>query len=332
MAEPIIDFVQTWVDGSDPAWQQRRRAIDGAGDDSVARYRDWNLLHYWFRCVENFAPWVRHVYLITDQQCPAWLNREHPKLRLLDHRDYIPAEYLPTCNSNVLELNLHRIPDLAEQFVLFNDDFFLLRPAKPEDFFQNGLPVDDAILSPAIVTQMEDIGSTVLNNMCVINSHFDMKTVMKAAPGKWYSPRYGKSLLRTLMLSPWRHFPGFFNDHLPVPMLKSTFEKVWAAEPEALRRTCTHRLRDYRGDVNQWLMRYWQFAENRFVPASPARGRYLDVTDPAAPGHIAGQKSLMVCINDASPVTDFEATRDRIAAAFQSILPEPCSFEKPQEG
>ena len=145
MAEPIIDFVQTWVDGSDPAWQQRRRAIDGAGDDSVARYRDWNLLHYWFRCVEKFAPWVRHVYLITDQQCPAWLNREHPKLRLLDHRDYIPAEYLPTCNSNVLELNLHRIPDLAEQFVLFNDDFFLLRPAKPEDFFQNGLPVDDAI-------------------------------------------------------------------------------------------------------------------------------------------------------------------------------------------
>ena len=49
-----IDFVVTWVDGNDPAWQEEKmKTLNPEGtakiDDRKERYRDWNNLRYWFR-------------------------------------------------------------------------------------------------------------------------------------------------------------------------------------------------------------------------------------------------------------------------------------------
>lgn len=329
----MIDFVVTWVDGADPAWQAKRaRFQPGGGEDAgVARYRDWGLLRYWFRAVEAFAPWVRRVYLVTDGQCPPWLNRGHPALVLADHRDFIPEQYLPAFSANPIELNLHRLEGLAEQFVFFNDDMFLIRPVQPEDFFRGGLPVDDALLSPVIVSKRGDVGSIALNDMCLINSHFQKNQVIRAAPGKWFCPKYGAMLLRTLCLMPWRHFPGFYNDHLPQPFLKSSYEEVWRLEGEVLDQVCTHRFRDYQRDLNQWLIRYWQFAQNRFVPASPGRGRDLDILREDAAGHIRGRKTKMICINDSDRILNFEQVRSGVEEAFRQLLPERSAFEIAQE-
>lgn len=98
MAEKI-DFVITWVDGSDPAWLAQRAQYCPADQNNGStdnRYRDWGWLPYWFRGVEQYAPWVNRVFFVTNGQCPAWLNLDHPKLRFVRHSDYIPAEYLPT--------------------------------------------------------------------------------------------------------------------------------------------------------------------------------------------------------------------------------------------
>ena len=95
-----IDFVVTWVDGNDPEWQNTRAKFLGnitSGDNSGEnRYRDWDLMRYWFRGVEKFAPWVRKVYFVTCGQKPEWLNAECSKLVLVDHKDYMPEEALPT--------------------------------------------------------------------------------------------------------------------------------------------------------------------------------------------------------------------------------------------
>jgi hypothetical protein len=325
-----IDFVVMWVDGADPAWRAKKAAFSGdtAVDDRAIRYRDWGLLRYWFRAVEAFAPWVRYVWLVTDGQCPLWLETEHPKLRLIDHADFIPAQWLPAFSANPIELNLHRIRGLAEQFVFFNDDMFLLRPVRPEDFFRNGLPADDGILSPIIVESQADVGFIEANDMGVINAHFRKNQVMKQAPGRWLSVRYGRALFRSLCLMPWRHFPGFFNDHLPQPFLRGSYEAVWQAEPELLAEVCAHRFRDYKRDVNQWLIRYWQLASNGFTPISPRRGRDLRVTDSASLAFIRRQRAKMICINDSDDIQDFETLRGRFIAAFDAVLPEPSGYER----
>ena len=134
-----IDFVIAWVDGNDPEWRREKSdRISGISgfdrvDDREERYRDWDNLHYWFRGVEKFAPWVRKIHLVTWGHIPHWLNIEHPKLNIVRHEEFISEKFCPTFNSHTIEWNLHRIPDLSENFVYFNDDIFLLKSIAAED-------------------------------------------------------------------------------------------------------------------------------------------------------------------------------------------------------
>jgi hypothetical protein len=143
-----IDVVYTWVNGADPEHQAKRAACLPKQPDihesalEAARFRDNNELIYSLRALEQFAPWVRKVILVTDNQVPAWLRRDHPKIRIVDHKEFIPEKYLPTFNSHVIEAYLHKVPDLAEHYIYLNDDVFLARPCSRTDFFfQNGLPL-----------------------------------------------------------------------------------------------------------------------------------------------------------------------------------------------
>ena len=127
--EPI-DFVIIWVDGNDKEWRAEKDKYDDkpiSTSNSEVRFRDWDNLQYWFRGVEKYAPWVRKIHFITWGHLPTWLNTEHPKLHIVRHEDYIPNEYLPVFNSNVLEIYMHKIEGLSEEFVYFNDDIFLSR-------------------------------------------------------------------------------------------------------------------------------------------------------------------------------------------------------------
>ena len=61
--EPQIDFVVTWLDSSDSEWQKSLATYrpNTTGDVSEARFRDMNIFRYWFRAVEQYAPWVRKI-------------------------------------------------------------------------------------------------------------------------------------------------------------------------------------------------------------------------------------------------------------------------------
>ncbi|QIK74297.1 stealth conserved region 3 domain-containing protein [Nocardioides piscis] len=136
-----IDVVYTWVDGDDPDWNAARatRAGSDAPKEAAgqARFRSRDELRHSMRSVHLFAPWVRHIHLVTAGQRPAWLA-DHPRVSLVDHRDILPTDALPTFNSQAIETALHKIPGLAEHFVYVNDDVFLGRPTRPELFFSPG--------------------------------------------------------------------------------------------------------------------------------------------------------------------------------------------------
>ena len=144
MSQPKIDFVITWVDGTDPKWlAEKLRTLQETDfletqktDSSDLRFRnDFDFLRFWFRGVEKFAPWVNQIFFVTYGHLPSWLNLNHPKLKIIRHEDFIPQEFLPTFNSHTIENHLHLIPGLSEYFVYFNDDFYLLKTTKPTDFF-----------------------------------------------------------------------------------------------------------------------------------------------------------------------------------------------------
>lgn len=326
-----IDFVMIWVDGNDPEWQRSKSLYRGDEDKhniNNTRYRDWDLLHYWFRGVEKYAPWVRKIHFVTCGHVPAWLKLEHPKLHFVKHEDYMDAEFLPTFSSHPIELNLHRIDGLADKFVYFNDDTFLSAPVSEEDFFVDGLPRGYGVLNPPTAAR-NGIGCIVMNNLGIIADHFDFWTQFKSHITKWINPIYGTKLVRTFLLLPWRRYLGFLDLHLPTSFLKSTFEEVWKEEEPLLRKVCRNRFRSD-SDVNQWLMCYWQIATGRFAPASPKIGKVYYVTDDVSEivQVIKGQKLKMICVNDSEEIQDIAVLRDQVAEAFEYVLPEKCSFEK----
>lgn len=142
-----IDLVYTWVDGNDPAWQARYRhtaGIDESAADSSCkgRYADNEELRYSLRSIARHAPWINHIYIVTDDQVPKWLNTDNPKISVVDHKDIIPTRYLPCFNSQIIEHFIHRVPGLSEHFLYANDDMFINRDVKPSDFFKaDGYPV-----------------------------------------------------------------------------------------------------------------------------------------------------------------------------------------------
>lgn len=331
-----VDFVILWVDGNDPAWQNEKSKYQSAElteNNAKNRYRDWGILPYWFRSVEKFAPFVRKIHFVTWGHLPPFLNIEHPKLHVVRHDEFIPQEYLPTFSSHTIEMNIHRIPGLADRFVYFNDDMFLLRPFRPENFFKDGLPCTYGGEVP--IELIGHIGTwqhAAVNDLGIVNAHFPKREAVAKYGAKYRDKSYRwKDNLRTLLLEKLHpdYFTGFKNLHAPAAYLKQTFEEVWQAEPEKLDSTCRDRFRTS-DNVNQWVMLWWQVASGRFCPA--VIDNLVDSVSPASIDKlcaaIEGQANDYICLNDPEVEIDFNALSARLHHAFESILPEKSSFEK----
>ena len=329
-----IDFVILWVDGNDPEWQkEKEKYTPGQQTDTrPQRYRDWDTLRYWFRSVEKYAPWVNRIFFVTWGHLPSWLNLEHEKLKIIKHTDYMDPEYLPTFNSQPIELNIHKIPGLSEQFVYFNDDMFLIGPVRETDFFKNGKPCDSAVLNVSCPDAIAGYNYFPLQSVQFINKYFDMHQVLRKHWKQWFNLKYGKDLLRTLYLLPCPRFPGILQYHLPGSFTKETFKKVWEIEPELLDETCRNRFRT-KLDYNQWVMRNWQLAEGNFYPRKSSIGKsfYLgknrdSISDCCT--YIQKRKGKMIVINDGEMTEEeFQMSKGMLLHVFEELLPNKSSYE-----
>lgn len=143
-------LVYSWVNGSDVVWSKKKsfwfsklsqkanRTNSSKSDDTVShnRFRDSEELRYSLRSLEKYAPWIRKIYLVTDNQVPYWLNLENPRIRIVPHSEIFPNQSdLPVFSSPAIETHIHRIKGLSKKFIYFNDDVFLGAPVSPEDFY-----------------------------------------------------------------------------------------------------------------------------------------------------------------------------------------------------
>ncbi|HCZ35097.1 MAG TPA: hypothetical protein DHV26_04140 [Cytophagales bacterium] len=328
-----IDFVVTWVDMNDPKWQQDFAKYSGKIDNTKnevteARFRDNGLLKFWFRGIEKFAPWVRNIHFVTCGQKPAWLNAEHPKLKLVNHTDYIPNQFLPCFNSSLIEIYLHKIPGLAEHFVYFNDDFFIINHLKEERFFTNGIPND--IASFRINLGLSLWTKCLKNNIAIINKRFDKKEVLKRDHDKWFNPKYGSKARLTRLLQPYDKFITLRTPHNAQPYTKTTYQEVWDYAGSELTEMSKNRFRSPR-DYTQELFRTWQICQSNFVPYNTyddTKMFPLVLRSAQAIKAIREQSYKLVCVNDSEYIRNYDKTLNDVRLAFESILPEKSGFEK----
>ncbi|MDD6012216.1 MAG: Stealth CR1 domain-containing protein [Oscillospiraceae bacterium] len=329
-----IDAVIIWVDGADPDWQKERAQYSPQKntDSRTERYRDMGLLKYWFRGIEKFAPWIRKIHFVTNGQVPSWLNLNADKLHFVKHEDYIPHDFLPTFSANPIELNIHRIEGLSEQFLYFNDDEFLISPTESDLFFQNGLPRQFVSFLPLYYDSTDNVFSNILkNNLTVINRNFSKSDYQRNIV-KYISKNNGniKTRLRNLKYV-FFGIPGIEYSHLMAPYLKSTFTDVWNAEENCLINTSSHKFRSAE-DVNQFLMQYWQISSGKFHPTSEdSIGKYFYLPNSymEAASCIKSQKYKTICLNDGAFASkeEYNQCKMELTLAFETILNQKSSFE-----
>lgn len=339
--EPI-DFVVTWLDSNDPLWIEDYHKYKGSiksGDHSDARYRNWDdLFRFWFRAVENYAPWVNKVYLVTNGKFPDWINPDHPKIVLVKHSDFIPEKYLPTFNSITIELNMGRIKGLSENFVYFNDDMYINQPIEPTYYFRNGLPCDnteETFLMAAKYTPERSFDN-YLHRICgigLLNCQFNRREVVKKSFMKWINPRLSLAgILVSLFLTILKRgkFEGFRGPHVEQPMIKSIFAEIWEKYEPMMNVSCSRFREDF--SLNPYVIRYWQLAQNRFYPKR-FKGKKINIS---LDNIDIIRKSLMskniksICLNDdLSGLSDKDVLylKETIVAFWQEKLPRKSKYE-----
>ncbi|RZU49763.1 Stealth-like protein [Krasilnikovia cinnamomea] len=311
-----IDVVYTWVDGDDPAWRARKaEALRGnpwvtdvngqTANDS--RYACRDELRYSLRALHCFAPWVRHVFIVTDDQVPSWLDMDHPGITVVDHREIFgDTGRLPTFNSQAIESRLHRIPGLSEHFLYLNDDVFLGRPVTPDLFFTPGgltrfFPSSAQVDSGPRSSADAPVNSAGKNNRRLIREAF------------------GRVLTRKML-------------HTPHPSRLSVLTEIEQRFAEYVTATAEHQFR-HPEDIAllSSLQQYYAYLTGRAVPGE-VRYRYADLADPATPFKLA---SLLrhrhldaFCLNDTDSDPEVAAEQAGLVADF---LPAYLPFVSPYE-
>lgn len=329
-----IDIVITWVDGNDPEWKKQKNyyksklfSKEVAEADDGKRFRDWDNIQYIFRGIEKFMPWVNKVHLVTCGHLPKWINKDCPKLNIVKHSDYIPDKYLPTFNSNCIELYMNRIEGLADNFIIFNDDMFVVKPTKPEDFFVNNIPCDVACINPQPIVRNEIVNIEV-NNLKIINDYFKIGDINKNK-AKWFNfKKYGSLVVRTMIFSRYNSIIGIYQPHIPFAYRKDTWNTVWKKEKNELEKTCSNKFRSC-DDNNHWLFRSWQLMSGNFVPRDKDFGLLVSASDINLLKTSLSSKSpyKLVCINDDRKVVDFESNKHKVNSLLAKLLPDKSSFE-----
>lgn len=328
-----IDFVVLWVDGNDPKWrEEKNRELEKIGystDNRNARYRDWDNMRYWFRGVEKFAPWVNKIHFVTYGHLPEWLNKECPKLNIVNHEDFIPEEYLPLFNSCAIEINIHRIKNLTDKFVYFNDDMFLINDVSEKDFFVRNKPVTFGCFVKKITQKRIDedpyFGNLAKNGETISRLYNKNKTII-SHPFSFYSHRYGKHILsnvRTLFDDSY----VIDSTHMPQAFLKSAFEYMWDNSFETMDETSKSKFRN-KNNVNQDMFKSQQVLSGNFFPQRKNIGTPLFfLNEDYLKNVIENQLFKMCCVADDVTDDDFDDAVERLKSYFDKILPEKSQFE-----
>ncbi|WP_144018912.1 stealth family protein [Demequina sp. NBRC 110056] len=312
-----IDVVYTWVDGSDPAWLARkaRRTGDVAAQeyseaaDVPSRYASRDELRYSLRSLEMYAPWVRHIYLVTDRQRPAWLVEDHPRITVVDHSEiFSDPTVLPVFNSHAIESQLHHVPGLSDRYLYLNDDIMFARPVSPRVFF-----------GPGGVTKF-----------------FRSKAVLDVAPP---TPRDLPVLSaaknnRQLVLDRFRLAVTQKFKHTPHPQRKDVLEEMEAEIPELFEQTQRSALRHPHDiSIASALHHYWAYASGR-AHEGEIRYGYIDLAREDVDLQLARlrhRRDLDVfCLNETNASSEQAAHLDAALPAFlESMFPVPSTFERP---
>lgn len=312
-----IDLVYLWVDGSDPVWQAKRNAFvenleENTSINCKGRYADNDELKYSLRSVEKYAPWIRKIFIVTDDQTPNWLDTANPKISVVNHLDILPEKSLPCFNSRVIESYLYKIPNLSEHFLYANDDMFFGAVASPDFFFKSdGFPIVRLIRKPW--------GKWHYRAYCLT------KILTGKKPGQYPKTIADASLLVEKNFK--KHYSGIPHHNIDAYRkvdFREAMEVVFRKQAE---KSSTHHIRSME-DLQRSVILYYALATGRGHLKYIKKHESMRIPAQSVDfmKRLIRYQPELFCLNDGQRVNDGD--RERIKPFLEELFPEKSSFEK----
>jgi hypothetical protein len=308
-----IDAVYTWVDGADPVWRGRfdsAVAVDSGheyhGEARAAnRYDSRDELRFSLRSLDMYAPWIRHVYLVTDGQVPDWLDVGNDRITVVDHRDiFADQSMLPVFNSNSIITQLHHIDGLSEHYLYLNDDMFFGRDVRPDFFW---LPSGIAKVFPS--RQRRPYAPIGPGTPPHLNITTNIRHVMESC--------FGRSVSTAIR-------------HTPYPQLRSVNYEIEERFPEIVANTARHRFRHHTDIALDQLFHYYAQATGRAVASSIS----YDYVNIGSAESLTRLRQILIqrhrsvfCLNDAPEPGVPRIPDEQVTSFLEHYFPVASMFE-----
>lgn len=307
-----VDLVYIWVDGSDPEWIEKRNLMlektNRPTHELKGRYENNDELKYSLRSIEKHAPWIRNIFIITDNQTPIWIDTNNPRVKIIDHKDILPPEALPCFNSSIIEYFIYKAPGLSEHFLYANDDTFLFKDVVPSFFFKdnkypyvrlkfNLFQKFENILTKRLKVKKSNYRLAVENAISQVKeknnheiigaSHHNIDSFLKSFFKEIVESKYAKELKPTFS----NHFRDPSDIHRTIISHEMIINKVGFIK--YVNRKESLRIKLHRDDFMKFILKY---------------------------------NPKLFCLNDTEHATDED--RARVKPFLKTLFPEKSSFEK----
>lgn len=309
----MIDIVITYLNERDKQWSQAfkfwkdKEIIQGKSYKGnrqafgAERTREWDILKYWFRGVENNCKWVNKIFFVVqnERHIPKWLNRNNPKLRIVYHNEFIPEELLPTFNTNTIQMYLCNIQDLSKNYITCDDDFYFINPIEETKFFRDNKPVQP---NNEIPYQYYDTNSITGEYWGMLNSNMDF--VYKITGQK---KKYGIY-----------HLPEARNKDFELKILKDNWEYIKGTLIDSKFRS----KKNLCSCVYNDLMKIYN---ETYIDDPYKNSEYCCLMSNVDFNKYANKE--MVCFNDTEVLDDYELTKKKLISFLKNKFPNKSSYE-----
>lgn len=302
-----MDIVISFVDCKDKVWMKnylitihRRNGLF-----PYHQFYNHNTIKYVLRGIDEFIPYVNNVFIVVSniEQVPDYVDQS--KVKIVLHKDFIPEEHLPLFNSTAIELFLHKIPGLGEEFVYFNDDMIPISHISYEDFFRDGVP--------CISFNTEQREQSLSYRHCIL-SFYEAKNTVEMLTGKNIDEKDIELQIP---------------QHSPTPLLKSVCDEAASLERHnSLLEYYISNIRKQR-NINQY---YWAdilYFKNKYTPSNIKN--YYSTTKDIKDVDMNEIKSKynFLCINDyGSDDMTLSQIDDIIKLKLDTIFKNKSKYEK----
>ena len=250
-----IDAVITWVNGSEPNYKLKLEENLKNKKIINRQYLQANEIHFCVASIIKFAPFVRKIFIVTDNQKPNLNEVRHlvslNKVEIIDHKEIFRdnMDSLPTFNIRSIDALLFKIKNLSNKFIYFNDDMFLIKETSKEEWFKDNKAVLTGSWTKTYNKQLIKTIAQRIKNLLNIRPSFNAAQ-SKAANIAGFHNKYFKSY------------------HCGRPQIKSVIKDFYDKNPQRLTNQIRHKFRDGRQYMPFSLCWHLLIKENLHVESS----------------------------------------------------------------